>query len=190
MLETLKSLGSFASPRSLLAMSLVVGSLSGLAGRGTLAFFTSQKVSDANAFSGGTVDIAGLLTSTGSTASVLTTSVFAWNTAGASGTGTSTNCAHINNTLTDIQGQRMAPGHYCVAPIDIYNTNTNALDAWMRLRLVRSTSVGAAASAEEDAAIEALNDRLKFYMHEYTGASSATSTPAGWTTAQAGNKEA
>jgi hypothetical protein len=181
MVSALRPFARLGSPRGLLAMSLVLGSLSTVAGRGTFAYLSSNIVSQPNTFSGGVVDIAGLLTGTNSTASVLTTNIFSWDAAGARGLGSSgaglADCTHINTasgSATDITNQKMTPGHYCVARVDLNNTNTNSVDAWIRLRVVRSTAVNAGATAEESAAIEALNDRLKFYMHEYTGGASAS----------------
>ncbi|HEV2124006.1 MAG TPA: hypothetical protein VGW38_14670, partial [Chloroflexota bacterium] len=166
-----------ASPRGLLSLALVLGTLSGYAGRGTLAFFTSSVVSQANAFSGGIVDIAGDFTATGSTASVLTKTAFSWTSIGAhnntttSGANPDTNqdCANILTGL-DVRTQGMAPGNYCVAKIDLNNTNTNAIDAWMRIRVVRSTPASWNSDTQISSGSEALNDRLKLYMHEYSGA--------------------
>ena len=171
-----RTLASIASPRSLLAVAIVLGSLTGISGRGTLAFFTSQAVSAPSTFVGGTVDIAGLLSGSGSTASQLTTSIFSWDASGARGGGAAglADCQNINTdtsaSLLDVTSQRMTPGHYCVAKIDLYNTNTQSIDAWIRMRIVRATAVNATTDSQLNAANEALNDRLRFYLHEYTGA--------------------
>lgn len=177
MVSALKPFARLASPRGLLAMSLVLGSLSTVAGRGTFAYLSSNVVSQPSTFSGGVVDIAGLVA--GSTASQLTTNIFSWDTNGAlgGGSGTLAQCANVNSTAVDITTQRMAPGHFCVAKIDLNNNNTNAVDAWMRLRVVRSTATGVGTVAEQ-AAVEALNDRLKFYMHEYSGGTAAANLAA------------
>jgi hypothetical protein len=176
MRDSLKSFGRLASPRGLLGLSLVLGSLTGIAGHGTLAFYSSTVVGQSNAFSGGVVDLANTLTSSGG-ASLLPQTAFSWTTGGAhtaagSNPDTNQDCANILTGL-DVRTQAMAPGHYCVARVDILNGNANSVDGWLRMRLVRTTPTGWNADAQVDAATEALNDRLRIYMHEYTGGASA-----------------
>jgi len=129
--------------------------MGGIVGRGTLAFITSSVVSPGHTFSLGVVDI--------TASSLPTTTAFGWTT-----TAAGSNCSNVfsGGTSTYDLTQAMTPGMYCVAPLTISNANANSDDAWMRIRLVRATGSTSAAN-------EALNDRLKFYMSEYTAASEA-----------------
>ena len=58
-------------------------------------------------------------------------------------------------------GQGMTPGQLCVGKVSVKNTVSGSADAWMRFRLVRATASGTPANS--------LNDKLRFYMFEYTG---------------------
>jgi hypothetical protein len=65
---------------------------------------------------------------------------------------------------TQERAQAMAPGAYCVAPITIRNTSNRALDAWLRIRVFRATAFTAIGSPTER-----MSDKLRFYIHEYSG---------------------
>ena len=95
------------------------------------------------------------------TASTLTSATkFGWSTTG----GTDCAMAQQGAASTQERSQLMAPGAYCVAPITIRNTSNRAMAAWMRFRLFRSTPAGTTGSP-----LELLNDKLRFYIHEYSG---------------------
>jgi hypothetical protein len=152
----LSRVGLMTSPRSLLALSLMLSVLSASGGRGTLAYFTSSAASGSLTFSSGQIDI---------TPSTLPASAsMSWNT---SGGGTDCKTLTLETNATDTTAQAMVPGQFCVAKVTISNTATNAVDAWMRIRLVRDTTA-------VDTTTQALNNRLKFYMSEYaTGGATA-----------------
>ncbi len=157
--------------QSILALLALMGLLTTFVGHGTLAYFSSGVVGAANSFSGGVLDISGSLS--GSTASVLPNASFSWTVTGASngyaadGTtalpgGVQSVCRNLLSGADTGRGQPMVPGQFCVAPVDVNNSNAAAVDAWMRMRLYRATASGTPAN-------EALNSRLRFFMHEYTG---------------------
>jgi hypothetical protein len=148
------------TPRLLAGFALCLGLMSGSIADESQAALTTTVVTDPSVFQSGTVDIAGLLA--GSTASEFpSATAFKWDTSGG-GAG----CSSImpNNDTTT---QAMTPGKYCVGRITIRNDNPRSVDAWLRLRLVRGTPPGSATT-------EALNARLRFYMHEYASGTSRT----------------
>lgn len=146
--------------RTLLGLTLCLGLMTSSVGDATSAAGGYELVTDPSVFQSGTVDIAGLLA--GSTASTLPNSTaFSWTTGGAG-----TDCASVF-TLVDTTSQAMAPGHFCIAKVTIRNTNSKSVDAWFRMRLVRATASGGSQ-------VEALNNRLRFFMHEYTAGSART----------------
>jgi hypothetical protein len=149
----LSRVGHMTSPRSLLALSLMLSVLSAGGGRGTLAYFTSTAVSSSLTFSSGIVDL-----NANSTTAVSATALTWDSNAG----GTNCTTLALETGANDTTAQRMVPGQFCVAPLTIGNTATNAVDAWMRIRLVRDTTA-------TDTTTTALNDRLRFYMSEYAG---------------------
>src|SRR6266542_3402958 len=153
----LKRVGVLTSPRSLLGLSLMLSLVSASGGRGTLAYFTSSAASQSMTFSSGQIDI---------TSSTLPTSAgISWNT---SGGGTDCKTLQPETNANDTTAQAMVPGQFCVAKVTISNAATNAVDAWMRIRLVRDTTA-------TDTTTTALNDRLRFYMSEYRGDSTLAS---------------
>ena len=146
--------------RTLFGLALCLGLLTSSVGDASLAATSYELLTEASVFQSGTVDIAGLIA--GSTASTLPSSTaFSWNTSGAG-----TDCASIF-TLLDTTTQAMSPGHFCVAKITLRNTNPKSIDAWFRMRLVRATLAGGTQ-------VEALNNRLRLFMHEYTSGSART----------------
>jgi len=157
----LSRVGLMTSPRSLLALSLMLSVLSAGGGKGTLAYFTSSVVSENLTFSSGYIDVAG--------STVPTSASFKWNTSG----GGNCKTIQLDTNATDTTAQAMVPGQFCVAPITITNSTPSAgsahgVDAWMRVRLVRDTTA-------TDATTQALNDRLKFYMHEFASSTARDS---------------
>lgn len=145
--------------RAVAALTLCLGLLTSSVDDYASAALVSNVVTDPSVFQSGTVDIAGLLA--GSTASTLpSATAFKWDSAGAGA-----NCGSIM-PLPDITTQTMAPGNFCIAPVTLRNSNPRSVDAWFRLRLVRGTPAGTA--------VDALNNRLRFFMHEYTAGTSRT----------------
>jgi predicted ribosomally synthesized peptide with SipW-like signal peptide len=153
------TLSSSARTRLLLVLVLLLGLAGVQGGRSTLAYFTSSAQSASQSFQPGVIDIAGQLA--GSTASTLPGTAFSWTS-----TGTTGDCATVLPSATPLN-QNMVPGEYCVHKVTVQNDNLRSLDAWMRIRLVRQTAAGSAAT-------EALNNRLRVYLSEYTAGSGRT----------------
>jgi hypothetical protein len=149
-----------ATPRAMLALTLCLGLMASSVGEDAYANLTTVVTTDPSAFQSGTVDIAGLLA--GSTASEFpSATAFKWDTAGGGA-----DCASIMPQL-DTTAQALTPGKFCVGRITLRNTNPKSVDAWFRMRLVRGTPAGSTAT-------EALNNRLRLYMHEYTSGTART----------------
>jgi hypothetical protein len=149
--------------RPLLALALVLGMLALQVERSTLAVpgFTVDVPS--NQFTGGVVDLNCSVNPASSTCSSLPSSVaFTWSSTGAG----STDCANVLTGL-DVRTQAMVPGHYCAGKVTIANNHPDSIDAWLRIRLVRRTPAGTAD-------VEALNNRLRLYMSEYTAGTART----------------
>src|SRR6188768_4173621 len=100
-------LGSIAGPRPLLVLALILGLLTVQAGRSTLAFYLTTTTGAPAAFQAGAVDIAGQLTGTGSTPSVLPAMVW-------SSSGTTNDCATLlGNPAVSTLSQPITPGQFC-----------------------------------------------------------------------------
>ncbi len=132
------------SPRILLFTLMAIGILAPQAGGGTFAYFTSSATGGANQFQGGTLEIG---------TSTLTTTSFAWTTSKGGN-----NCGTTLAAGTLISNQKMTPGDFCNAPLTIINSGD--IDAWLRVRIVRSAGSGANAGN--------LNRALMLYMHQYS----------------------
>jgi predicted ribosomally synthesized peptide with SipW-like signal peptide len=169
MFADLPLVGNIFNPRSLAALTLLLGIVSSQGGRGTLAYFTATAASDANTF------VAGKLSLSQSIASGTSTSI-QWNATGITAGGQPASCALSDQDATPLNtnnaatGQPMVPGTYCVGLVTVSNTGT--VDAWLRLRLHLSAVNGGAGAAS--GAHLALLEKLQFSLFEWTGTGAAT----------------